>query len=526
MRKLFVGVLAILLFAPITVAQQSLSEGIVSKIRDEAFQRSQIEALTFYLTDYAGPRLVGSKLGERAEILAKEKLIQLGFPNVRIEYAADFPVGGWDNLKTYAAMTEPYYSNLVAVPKGWSGSTNGLVRGEVVLLDVKTPEDVEKYRGKLTDKIVLMPERYKYALNYNQISLARRYTDEQLDEFAGTQPLTPLPSSSTTVSMLDRSFWEVLGQLNSLLREEKPSVIIHGLGSFNVTSSGMVDLETAVDKNVLGIYRYNWSRPPESIAELNLPIEAHGRMARLIANNIPVSMEVEIKNEFYDNQVVNNVIAEIPGTDPNLKDEVVLIGAHLDSWFGGTGASDNAASCAVMIEAMRIIKETGIQPRRTIRLALWGGEELGMLGSQGYRQNFLYDYDENRLKEGYDKFALYLNQDNGSGKIRGIHLEENDMAFSFFKEWNSALDTLGLAVLSPQRNGGQDHLSFDHIGLPSYTFIQDLLEYGRSIHNIMDVYERLNLDDMKYNAAVIASLALSAAMDNDKIPSRSVPGLP
>jgi Zn-dependent M28 family amino/carboxypeptidase len=246
-------------------------------------------------------------------------------------------------------------------------------------------------------------------------------------------------------------------------------------------------------------------------------------MVRLLAQKIPVYMEVEIKNEFYDNRIINNVIAEIPGTDPRLKDEIVLIGAHWDSWHGGTGAADNASGCLVMMEALRIIKETGVKPRRTIRVALWGGEEQGLFGSRGYMQNFLYDVDENKPRKGYDQFALYLNMDNGSGKFRGIYLEENDMAFSYFREWNKALESLGFGVLSPRRTGSTDHVSFDRIGLPAFQFIQDELEYGRGYHTVMDTYERLSMTDLQYNAAVIAVLALSAAMDNGKIPPKPLP---
>ena len=508
MKKMFIGILVILLFAFTSVAQQSLSEDIVFKIKREAFQKSQIESLAFYLTDYAGPRLAASKLGERAEMLAKEKLVELGFANARIEKAADFPRGGWDNLKTYAAMTSPYYCNFMALPKAWSGSTNGLVKGEVILLKINTPEDIANYKGKLIDKIVLMPEITKYEMQFTPF--ATRHTDESLSQLAidsrpyDSRPQSPLPLrvSSDIISM------ELQQKIITFLADEKPAVIISGRGSFNVPRS-------------LGVaYRHG---DPEPVAELVLPIEDHGRMVRLINQGIVVSMEVDIKNEFYNNQVINNVIAEIPGTDPKLKDEVVLIGGHLDSWHGGTGAADNASGCVVMMEALRIIKEVGIKPRRTIRIALWGGEEPVFVGSRGYVQNFLYDVGENKTRKGYEQFALYLNMDNGSGKFRGIYLEENDMAFPFFQQWNKALESLGFGVLSPRRSGGTDHEPFDQIGLPAFQFIQDNLEYVRSYHTPMDTYERLILNDLQYNAVVVACLAFSAAMDNGKIPVKPLP---
>jgi len=512
MKQLCIGIFATLLSTGIAVAQQMLPEDIMYKIKREAFQNSQLEQLSFFLTDFAGPRLTGSKLGERGEQIAKDKLIELGFANARIEKAADFPRGGWDNLKTYAAMTVPYYSNLTAIPKAWSGSTNGLIKGEVILLDIKAPEDLAKYKGKLTNKIVLMPETYKYAMRFTP--LAWRYSDEQLEQISldhrAQPPIQRILPTATVESVNSLSY--TLRQLSTFLADEKPAVIIEGSGSFNVPPAGPASNSST--------YKHG---DPEPIAELVLPIEAHGRMVRLIANNVPVSMEIEINNEFYDNQVINNVIAEIPGTDPKLKDEVVLIGAHLDSTHGGTGAADNAANCAVMMEVMRIIKEIGVKPRRTIRIALWGGEEQILIGSMGYMQNNLFDTDENKPRKGYDQFALYLNIDNGSGKIRGIYLEENDMAFPFFREWSKVLETFGFGVLSLQKAGTQDHMSFDRIGLPSFSFLQDMLEYVRGYHRIMDTYERLLISDMQYNVVVVACLALSAAMDDGKIPPKPLP---
>ncbi|MCL2727215.1 MAG: M20/M25/M40 family metallo-hydrolase, partial [Bacteroidales bacterium] len=471
MKKHFVGVFAILLFVAPLAAQQSLSDDIAFIIKREAFQNSQMGALASLMTDYAGPRLAASKLAERGEALAKEKLYELGFSNARIEKAADFPRGGWDNLKTYAAMTAPYYCNFMATPKAWSGSTDGLVQGEVVLLEITTMDDIAKFKGKLGNKIVLMPETSKYEMSFGPF--ATRHTDEQLAQMATDprpQPARPFRFQLSGAAM------ELLMGIRALLAEEQPAVIVSGSGFFNVPRSTSV--------------QYAKHGDPEPIAELVLPVEDHGRMVRLIAAKIPVSMEVEVKNEFYDNPVINNVVAEIPGTDPKLKDQVVLIGGHLDSWHGGTGAADNASGCIVMMEALRIIKASGIQPRRTIRIALWGGEEQGLIGSRGYMQELLYDAVQNKPRKGYDQFALYLNMDNGSGKFRGIYLEENDMAFPFLKEWSKPLESMGFTTFSPRRTGGTDHMSFDRIGLPAFQFIQDDLEYGRGYHTPMDTYER------------------------------------
>ena len=507
MKKNLLGVFALVLSTFVAFSQQSLPEEIAFKIKQEALQNSQIGALSIFMTDYAGPRLAASKLMERGEVLAKEKLAELGFSNSRIEKAADFPKGGWDNIKTYAAMIAPYYCNYMATPKAWSGSTNGLVKGEVILLEINTIEDIAKYRGKLGNKIVLLPETSTYEMQFTPF--ATRQSEERL-AFLATDPRPQPARAPIRVSAIGASM-EIQAGVMNLIESEKPAVVISGGGFFNVPRSS-----SGSNRN----YKYG---DPEPFAELVLPVEAHGRMVRMIGQKIPVSMEVEIKNEFYNNPVINNVVAEIPGTDPKLKDEVVLVGAHWDSWHGGTGAADDASGCIVMMEALRIIKSTGIKPRRTLRIALWGGEEQGLIGSRGYMQNYLYDVNSDKTRKGFDQFALYLNMDNGSGKFRGIYLEENDMAFPFLQEWSKPLESFGFTTFSPRKTGGTDHMSFDRIGLPAFQFIQDDLEYGRGYHTPLDTYERLVMTDLQFNAMVVAILALSAAMDNDKIPPKPLP---
>ncbi len=294
-----------------------------------------------------------------------------------------------------------------------------------------------------------------------------------------------------------------------MLREELVLAVVSGSGTFNVPSSRGVQYKQG---------------DPEPTPEIVLPIEDHGRMVRMLNKGQKVEMELDVKNSFTNNPQINNVIAEIPGSDPKLKNEIVLIGAHLDSWHGGTGGADNASGCIVMMEAMRIIRSLGISPKRTIRLALWGGEEQGLYGSRGYASKYLYDTDKKKTLPGYEKFALYLNMDNGSGRFRGIYLEENDLAVPFFEAWKKPLESLGFRTLSLRKTGGTDHLSFTRIGLPAYQFIQDELEYERTYHTTMDTYERLSLDDLKVDAAITAWLVLNASMDGARIPAK--PGYP
>ena len=243
-------------------------------------------------------------------------------------------------------------------------------------------------------------------------------------------------------------------------------------------------------------------------------------MVRLVSHNIPVEMEIDIQNKFFDSPTVYNVIGEIPGTDKVLKNEVVLLGAHIDSWNGGTGAADNASGCIVMLEALRILKNLDVAPRRTIRVALWGGEEQGLFGSSGYVEKYLVDPATKEHKPDYDKFAGYFNMDNGSGKYRGIYLQENELVRPIFEEWLKPFADMDCSTITIRNTSGTDHLSFDRYGLPGFQFIQDEIEYNRGYHTVMDTYERLVMADLKQNAVITASFVYNAAMRNTKLPCK------
>lgn len=500
-RFILTGFAACLSLSP--SAQTRLSDEVAYRIKNEAFANSKIEETSQWFTDFLGPRLAASKNGQRAEALVKEKLAETGLDNARQEFAVGFAKGGWNNEKTYIALTAPYYTAFAATPKAWSGSTAGQVKGAAVLLEAEKAEDLEKYKGNLEGKIVVLPAATTYTINFEP--LASRLTDERLAELA----TDPRPQSRTGAARpggnraLPGAF-QLRDTLAKLFQEEKPLAVLAGSGAFNVPSSQGVQYTAG---------------SPEPVPEINIPIEDQGRLVRLLKKDIPVELELDIRNTFFPaDTLIHNIIAEIPGTDPKLKNEIVLIGAHLDSWHGGTGGADNASGCIVMLEAMRIIKSLDISPRRTIRIALWGGEEHGLYGSRGYAQNLLYDRTEKKKQPGYDKFVLYLNMDNGSGRFRGIYLEENDMAVPFFQTWKVPFESLGFSTLSLRRTGSTDHVSFSGLGLPAFQFIQDPLEYGRTYHTLMDTYERLTLDDLRVNAALVAWFALNAATDDARIP--------
>ncbi len=475
---------------------------MVYKIKQEGLKNSGIEDLAFWLTDYVGPRLTGSTGNYRGNEWAMKKMEELGFQNVRIEAATDFSRGGWDNLKTYAAMTSPYYANFACNPVAWTGSTKGAVKSEVILLDVKDSADLQQYKGKLAGKIILMPSTATYELSFEP--LASRLTDEQLKDLT-------MASSSSRGGRRNFNYAEMRAQrelhnkIVAFIKNEGVAVIINNSGTFNVPRSNGANYE---------------SGDPEPVAELNLPIEDYGRMVRMINHKVPVEMEIEIQNNFFDSPKVFNVIGEIPGTDKVLKNEIVLLGAHIDSWNGGTGAADNASGCIVMMEALRILKSLNVAPRRTIRVALWGGEEEGLYGSRGYVEKYLADPVTRQHKPDYDKFAGYFNMDNGSGKYRGIYLQENEMVRPIFEEWLKPFADMGASTISPRNTGGTDHLSFDRIGLPGFQFIQDALEYGRGYHTVMDTQERLVMADLKQNAIITASFVYNAAMRNEKLPGK------
>lgn len=495
MKKFFLPIQSLLIAGAIS-AQVCQPADMAFRVKDEAFNHSQIDSIAYYMTDYLGPRLAASKNKLRAEGLVADKLSEFGLENVKIRPAADFEKGGWDNEKNYVAMTAPYYCSFAANPKAWSGSTPGLVKGECVIVEVNDSADVRKYEGKLGGKIVLLPPMRDYELSFDP--MAKRYTDEELKGM--TKDTRPSGRRWRRNGNYPRGARELL---DSLIRSEKPLAVVSGDGTFNIPGSRGVKYKAGA---------------PEPVTEIVLPIEDHGRMVRLIKGGEKVEMEIDVKNSFTDNKKINNVIAEIPGTDPKLKNQVVLIGAHLDSWHGGTGGADNASGCITMMEAMRILKSLGVKPRRTIRLALWGGEEQGLYGSQGYADSLLYDKKEKKKLPGYDDFTLYLNMDFGSGRFKGLYYEENDMALPFFQTWSKPLASLGFETFSPRRVGSTDHVSFSRLGLPAYQFVQDPLDYFRTYHSTMDTYERLQLDDLRVNAAIVAWLAYCAAMDSDRIP--------
>jgi hypothetical protein len=498
-----VMLVAAVLFAMVmpAVSQEVATDlEMVYKIRQEGQRNSDIETLAYIMTDLAGPRLTGSEGIERANEIARAKLAEYGLSNVRIEEAGDFSRGGWNCSKAYAAMVVPYYNNFSVTPVAWTAGTNGPIRGEVVLVDIKTAEDIEKYRGKLKGKIIMAPSTTQYEISFDP--LATRYTEDELKELAmadaGGRP-------SRRVMGDYMAMRELRNKITEFLRTEDILMIISQGNAFNIPRSSGAS--------------YDGKAAPQ-VTEISIPQEAYGRMERMLGKGEKVEVEADVKAEFTTGKKVWNVIAEIPGTDPKLKDQVVLLGAHIDSWHGGTGAADNASGCIVMMEALRIIKALDAKPRRTIRIALWGGEEQGLLGSRGYVSKYLFDREKNEKKPGFDKFSVYFNMDNGTGRYRGIYLQENNLARPLFEKWMEPVKDMGFNTITIRNTGGTDHQSFDGAGLPGFQFIQDEIEYGRGYHTLADTRERLLVTDLRQNAIITAWLTWNAAQEDQLFPRK------
>lgn len=507
-RKLYLFLAVALVFAFVPKEDEPVDLELVDQIKAQAFENSTMEDLAFHLTDYLGPRLSGSSNLRRARKWTMERLGEYGLTNIKEDAYGEFG-RGWNIKKSYIAMTAPYYQQIIATPKAWTDGTNGFVSSEVVMVQAESMEDLEKYRGTLKGKVVMLPANLSVQTAFEP--LARRMTDEQLAEIASFDPNAP--RENRPQQQRDPEYFERLRRLrevavaaNAMFLEEGAALRITGTrGSFGTVfhSSGG---SYTTDKKA-------------TMPELEISAEHFGRIQRLIENGYPVSIEAEVEVEWLDDDYKGyNVLADIEGTDPNLKDELVLLGAHLDSWHAGTGANDNGAGVMVMMEAVRILQDLGFKPRRTIRIALWGEEEQGLHGSRGYIQNYVADRQTFEKKEQWDKISAYYNIDNGSGKIRGINLQGIEALAPIFAAWFEPFNELGAGTISLRSVGSTDHVAFNAVGVPGFQFIQDPIDYGIGYHTNMDVYERLQIEDLKQMSAIVASLVAHTANRDEKLP--------
>ncbi len=484
---------------------------MVAKIREEGLQRSQVMDIVGYISDVLGARLTLSDDMKRAQAWAKDKMEKLGLVNTVIEPFMDYGVS-WDNEYFSLHLLEPDYQPMVGFPLTHTPGTAGNVVCPAVIADVQLKSDLAQYRRKLAGAAVLATPPYAIT----QEDLARgvsRLTDEDLKNLEEAVIQTPrrrrTPSGPPNPDLL------------------KPEEIIEFFKAEGAVAVFRCD--SGKPGAVRGFSRPGTREDKWSLegSLASLPIiavtpEHYNRMYRILKRDIPVKVEIEVRNKL--GEVVEkacNVLGEFPGSD--LKDEVVMIGAHLDCWQASPNASDNASGCAVALEAARILKAVGAKPRRTIRVALWGGEEQGLFGSTEYVRRHFGDPRNPEIgkKPEYDKFSAYFNQDYGAGQYRGIYLQGNEFARRFFAEWMKPLADFGFTAISIQSVGSTDHVAFDRAGLPGFQFIQDRIA-GTAGHTNLDFYDTLSAEDLMKNAVVMAVFAYEAAMAKERIPRKTM----
>jgi len=505
---------------------EKVDSAAIAQIKDEGMNRSQVMEYLSYLTDVYGPRLSGSPGYMVAAQWAKEKLSAIGLENAHLE--AWGPFGrGWELKKYSANVTGRQTFPLISYPMAWSPGVN--TTGEIVYFDAKTDSAIETFKGKLKGKFVLM--NGPRTINPPFQPFAWREPDSSLLKMANADMETSdegryeMPPDWKQRAIIENHKMELC------IKEQAAAMLVttsRGDGG-NVFVASVYfpqhpDSPWTSQKPVFS------SKAPKTITQISVGGEHYNRLIRMIQKGEHPRLEVDLDVAFSTVDSGYNIIAELPGTD--LKDEVVMIGGHFDSWHGGTGATDNATGSAVAIEAMRILKALHLAPRRTIRIGLWDAEEYGYYGSRGYIAKHLAEKDgpffDRKAKVIYkpeaDKFCAYFNDDNGAGKFRGIYLQGNEACRSIFRAWLRPFADLGATTITPENTGGTDHESFNIVGLPGFQFIQDWLDYfTRTHHSTMDVYDRVPAEDLKQAATIMAAFAYNAAMRDEKLPRKPLP---
>lgn len=497
------------------VNAQEVDMSVMQKIREEGLQKSKVMEIAFNLTDKNGNRLTNSEGYARAANYAKETLTSWGVQNARVEPWGEFGKG-WDLQKMYVAMTAPYYKPLLAWPKTWTEGTKGLKKAGLIVVDVKDSATVMAYSGQLKGKLIIIDQTNAYKQSFKADAI--RFTDEDLAKMAAATMPAGVRGGQTMDTAQQRRMREAMARSGNTRAMAILKTLAKEEGAVGMFTSNVRNHDGTIFSQGGGAYK---ATDAANFLDMALGIEDYNTLLRLAKAGTEVSMEADVKTKFQEKDMQGyNVIAEIPGTDPILKDEVVMIGAHLDSWQAGNGATDNAAGSSVMIEVMRIIKAIGVQPKRTIRIGLWSGEEQGLLGSRGYVKNTFMDAN-GKPNEAHQKFAGYFNIDNGTGKVRGIYLQGNEACKPIFTKWLAPFNDLGATTVTISNTGGTDHQAFDAVGLPGFQFIQDPIEYDtRTHHSNMDVYEHLSEDDLKQIATVVAAFAYNTAQADAKLPRK------
>jgi carboxypeptidase Q len=517
MKRTIGFAIALTVFIAVTSAQAPIDLTTVGAIRQEALQRSQIMDHIWWLSEVYGPRVTGTPALAAASEWAMKQLTTWGLSNVRQER---FAFGqGWVIEKFSAHLVEPQPQVLIGAPRGWSPSTSGLVTAEVVHVKVANEGDLTKYKGQLQGKIVVMQAPRTVRMLEGRVIL--RMTEEDFREAAQT----PVPGPAAGGG--GGGAQQLQAKVNAFLVAEGAAAMLDRASDM---SAGGSDLSWQTQRTDGGTIfpSAGGNRDPKAAPQVpsaTLAVEHYNRIVRLIERGVPVRLALDIQTKFYPESGQPNginTVGDIPGSD--LADEVVILGAHMDGVPYAVGATDNATGSAAMLEAVRVIRTLGLKPRRTIRVALWGGEEQGLLGSRAYVQQYFYDFESNTPKPGHEKVMAYFNLDNGTGRIRGIWGQSNLAALPVFEKWGEPLRDLGWRMVSPRSVAATDHSSFDNAGLPGFQFMQERLEYNsRTHHSNMDTYDRVQRDDMVQQGTVAAVIAWQAANWPEKLSRKPLP---
>jgi carboxypeptidase Q len=516
-------------------AKEDIDYSVYHQIREEGLKHSHIMEYASALMDGIGPRLTGSPNVKHANEWTRDQFTAMGCANAHLEDWGEFGMG-WQQLNTWVRMSSPDTAVFIAQAAPWSASSNGAIEGPAVSIEAKKAEDLDKYKGKVAGKIVLFGEMRE--VKPVEKALFERYDDKDLAKLV-EYPSAPDREYEEYMKMYAQRR-ELYAKAKELLVSEHALAVI--LPSRDGRENGGSGGTIFDDRNLGGFSYQREHAVPFPVVVM--AIESYGRVYRLLKAHVPVNIEMNVDTKFFgDHEHGFDTIAEIPGTDPKLKDELVMVGGHLDSWAAGTGATDNGAGTVVAMEVMRILNALHVKPRRTIRVGLWTGEEQGLFGSSLYvKQHFGYvplstapeemkkpewlrkPAGPIELKPDQQKISGYFNVDNGSGKIRGVYLEENAAIAPVFTQWIEPLRDLGVTTITLRHTGGTDHESFDAVGIPGFQFIQDELDYStRTHHSNMDTYERLQATDLEQAATVEAIFVYNTAMRDQMLPRKPLP---
>jgi carboxypeptidase Q len=506
---------------------EKLDLATIARIKEEGLKRSQVMDHISWLSDVYGPRLTGGSGIMQASEWVIKKFSEWELSNPHREH---WPFGkGWSLVRFSAHMIEPQVQPLIGFPASWTPGTSGTVTADVVRVQIDSDEDFEKYRGQLAGKVVLTQPARPVAMLDGPIVL--RMTERDFQEAATVPEPADADSPRGARGRARRAAEAAFRARLQLFFKNEGVVALFDRGSSSFMTGGGSDLSWQTQRTDGGTIfpiegRPRAADPNTGVPAVTLAVEHYNRMVRVLDKGIPVKVEINIQTAFHDETTGNgfNILAELPGIDPVLKDEVVLLGAHFDSVAAATGATDNAAGSAAMMEAMRILKAVGVKPRRTIRIGLWGGEEQGLLGSRAYVREHLGDVTTMQLKPAHAQLSAYFNSDNGTGRIRGIWLQGNQAVRPIFEQWMAVLKDLGVVATGPRSVDSTDHVPFDAVGIPAFQFMVDRLEYNsRTHHSNMDMYDRVQAEDMVQQATVAAVFAYLTAMRDEQLPRKPLP---